>query len=824
MSIPPTPAFTQMPNNLSELLKIGNNNIKVLKSGLTNITKVTNLTAKRVQDVAKTAKDVQKTVRSAKDITDNLKKGNFKKVNGNMANAIGFALSLASIGLSLMTINHVGNLQEIELRKDRVIEKDLSDAFQRAITNTLTFRKFREEFNKFKTRYDEDKGRLLNQVQESFTNSVESRELSEKAKQQANDALYETREGRKKLETKISEIINDFKQLVSDITGQNRELNTRIEESRKLGNDALYETRAGRKKLEAEINTKFQAARQLANDALYEVRAGRQKIEANFGQQLNSLRSTVNAQLNSIEAKSQQQVNKLFNDSRSIINNALSEARAAQAQTKALQQKVSRNQFDIGNLQQRIQNPQLNIDAKVRQLIASSPQIQGLIAGLKAAGVKVDGIERLLPALDTAVKTVGYKTQLIDGRVTKLETDIRLKDPGISRLDARIINLQTQINVNNSEIGGLKTRLNNKDSVDQRQFNDLVGRIALIPPLIARVPGDTVRQMPKPLTAPQVEAATSAGVCRSTKPGGCMNKALGDTADKVNQNTNNWGKNLLDKINAAANAAQLALLKKIDGKLGPQLPGGIGTVLKNFFDAFKSVAKWLHIDRALNVLTFAATVHNATQLSSDIVQTLASALSNALSLIGIKDDKGNALNISELVNGTIQNTIKGIVGEANYVSMSETWAKANRIYQSTTNLLNAFQGLSSAILTGLEMTAGKVGKIGNALRDAGEVLENAYGWMNPQPKFNRVTQFLENLQNGASTIQQVTQAPLDIIQATTELTNATTELTNAVKDDTKATNKGKESPEPDKLKSDKATAKTASAGLEVFDFDFDFDI
>lgn len=55
--------------------------------------------------------------------------------------------------------------------------------------------------------------------------------------------------------------------------------------------------------------------------------------------------------------------------------------------------------------------------------------------------------------------------------------------------------------------------------------------------------------------------------------------------------------------------------------------------------------------------------------------------------------------------------------------------------------------------------------------------------MNPQPKFNRVTQTLEKFQVGASTIQQVTQAPLDIIQATTELQNANTELVKAFKED-----------------------------------------
>ncbi|NJO63150.1 MAG: hypothetical protein HC836_34515 [Richelia sp. RM2_1_2] len=290
--------------------------------------------------------------------------------------------------------------------------------------------------------------------------------------------------------------------------------------------------------------------------------------------------------------------------------------------------------------------------------------------------------------------------------------------------------------------------------------------------------------------------------------------------------------NQLGKLNLLLQSFDLAAVTNLNNKmgevlrrLGPQLPGdGISGFLTNFFTKFNQVAKWLQLDRALNILTFAATVHNAAQLSNDIGQTLTSALSNVLALIGIKDADGQPINLSQIIGNTVQNVIKGIIGAENFTTFSLNWQKANRIYQSTNNVLNAFQGLSSAILTGLEMTAGKVAKIGNALRSAGEVLENAYGWMNPQPKFNRVIQTLETLQNGASTIQQVTQAPLDIINATTELTNATTELTNAIMEDTKPENKGKESPQPIKLRADKANGKKVSAGLDLFDFDFDIDL
>ncbi|WP_414546595.1 hypothetical protein, partial [Nostoc sp. CCY0012] len=212
---------------------------------------------------------------------------------------------------------------------------------------------------------------------------------------------------------------------------------------------------------------------------------------------------------------------------------------------------------------------------------------------------------------------------------------------------------------------------------------------------------------------------------------------------------------------------------------------------------------------------FAATVHNAVQLSNDIGQTLGQAIGNVLTLIGIKDDKNQPLNVNQIIGNSVENIVKGIVGVENYTNLTENWAKANRIYQATTNVINSFQNLSSTILNALEVTIGRIGKIGNALRASGEVLENAYTWMNPQPKINRVTQTLETLSAGASTIQMVTQAPLDVIQATTEMTNANTEFIKALKEDDKPAHKSTPEPEPDVLKAEKAASKAVSAGKEM---------
>ncbi|BAY10636.1 collagen-like protein [Calothrix sp. NIES-2098] len=262
-------------------------------------------------------------------------------------------------------------------------------------------------------------------------------------------------------------------------------------------------------------------------------------------------------------------------------------------------------------------------------------------------------------------------------------------------------------------------------------------------------------------------------------------------------------------------SANLAITSTVNLKLGAQIVGGIGGSLTKFYE-------WAHIDRALNLLTTAATIHNAMMLSNDIAGTLGQALSNVLQLIGIKDKDGNGLNIGSIIGSTIENFVKGIIGTENYTELSAAFAKANRIYQATTNVLNSFLNIAQTILQANELIAGYTGKIGNALKKGGVVLESAYGWLNPQPKFNRVTSFLENFGTTASTIQAVTQAPLDVINAVTEFNNSATELTKAIKEDDKPENKSPAVPEPDQLKANETQALTISQPV-AFDFSDLFD-
>lgn len=364
---------------------------------------------------------------------------------------------------------------------------------------------------------------------------------------------------------------------------------------------------------------------------------------------------------------------------------------------------------------------------------------------------------------------------------------------------------------------GIKTALDRQ----QKEFNDKLGQLTAIATAIAALT-PAIQGIPNAIANnPNVRAANrndvQGAVCEISQPTGCLGAPIKKAEDAAKSNGSK-----LDEINAAlgagnagANAALLAGQSTILERLGDQLPGGIGGKLSRF-------AEWAHLDRVLNLMILSATIHNALMLSNDIGQTFIGILNNIFQLIGLKKEDGSSFDIGSVISGTIENLIKGAIGVDNYTNLKESWAKANRIYQATNNVINSFLNLSQIILQASELIASYTGKIGNALKKGGVILESAYGWMNPQPKFNRVTQTLESLQNGASTIQMVTQAPLDVVNAVTESTTAATEFVKAVKEDDKPVNKAVPIPEPDELKAKETQSKTDSQPL-TFDFSDLFD-
>jgi hypothetical protein len=305
------------------------------------------------------------------------------------------------------------------------------------------------------------------------------------------------------------------------------------------------------------------------------------------------------------------------------------------------------------------------------------------------------------------------------------------------------------------------------------------------------------------------QTAPATSPCKGNACGGANLDATKENADKI------------DALLAALNALGIGDIKKtverIDQKVGPQIYddrgnkiGIAGHALK-MFQKINHVGDYLRFDRITNVLTLAATVHNAAMLSNQLEQTLASALSNGLAAIGIKDSEGNALDINKVVGKSVEGVVKGAIGAENYTELTTNWKKANRIYQAGANLINNLQSLRYSITGALETIASMNGKVANALKKYGVLGDNAYPWMNPSPNFgNKFMRGLETAENAVSNIDSIASEVLSAQETVTEIGKQKTELATAIKD-------GTEKPGVDNTQQkEKATAaKTASKSPDI---------
>ncbi|MHC5917838.1 MAG: hypothetical protein ACYTXE_44280, partial [Nostoc sp.] len=311
-----------------------------------------------------------------------------------------------------------------------------------------------------------------------------------------------------------------------------------------------------------------------------------------------------------------------------------------------------------------------------------------------------------------------------------------------------------------------------------KQFIAIGGILAGLTPIVQGIP-DAIAN------SPTVQAAnketTQGAVCEIAQPGGCLGNALDNAANNVNQNNNQNTANLLDKINAGANAAQLALLETIDTKLGAQLVGGISGFLQNFFEGFNKLTEWLHLDRALNLLTFIMTVQNVYFLCDSMKVVTLQMISDTLAVFGIKDKDNNPLNLNEILGHEVESLLKSILGEQELTGMKQEWKALNRIFQAATNMLFAIQNMVFSVLQALEIIGSWNASIGNALKKYLVVGQNAFNWMNPNPNFhNNFFKFLGEALNVVTSLDFVAQSILQGRQAIDDFGKQTDELTKSI--------------------------------------------
>jgi predicted nucleic acid-binding Zn-ribbon protein len=778
-----------------------------------------------------------RSLRKAKKIAENTKKVQdafFKKMpggatpkNGGIAGGQLLGIVLQG-GLALAVINNILIQNSINDAVDRQLLRigldgskiftSLGTLYSRVKNLDIKFDTKIQKFERELTANAKDYLQLNKQQEATSKNAVE-------VKQKVNDALYETRQGRTILEGKIAE-------------------------SKKQSNDALYEARTTKQNIEKQVigvrvsleakiqqvNSQISKFNNSANEAFQKaISTTVSKVQADLAltkAQVNSIRqnpsinaSEINANAiaaaKAIVAPLQSAVGALSNQTNGVATLAGTAingvANLAQAVSTANNNAESTRAYVERNLVPRFEaavSTSTGVTAEMARLERENQNTRNYVERTLATVTPSTGVTAEMARLERENQQIRtYVERTLVPRIEATVTQSTGVAAEIAEVKQQIPALSTEIKQTQNRIAEVDKKIVEQAKVNEQalpKLDQIVGILGLIP---ARAAAAIRPDIP---TISQIEIAAATGTCRTTQPGGCMSKALNDNATNIANNNNTNAANILDAVNTGLNGALLTGQQTILARLGDQLPGGIGGKLSRFAD-------WMHLDRVLNILIAGATIHNGLMLSNDIGQTFIGILNNVLQLVGLKKEDGSAFDIGSVISGSIENLIKGAIGTENYTSLTTAWAKANRIYQASTNILNSFQSLTSTVLSGLELVAGQTGKIGNALRASGEVLESAYQWMNPQPKINRVTNFLERLQNGASTIQQVTQVPLDTINAITELQTANTEFIKAIKEDDKPENKGAAIEEPAKLAESKELAKQLSKGLELIGIDLEAD-
>lgn len=359
------------------------------------------------------------------------------------------------------------------------------------------------------------------------------------------------------------------------------------------------------------------------------------------------------------------------------------------------------------------------------------------------------------------------------------------------------------------------------DAIQKKIQSDIAGLTGIATAIAALTPA--IQGIPDAIAkSPTVQASNKTtiqgAVCEIAQPTGCLGAPIKQAEDAANNNGTK-----LDQINAAlaglntaGSAAQLALLDVINNKLGAQLPGGIAGKLTRF-------AKWAHLDRALNIMNLAASIHNGAMLSNNLAQTLLSVVGNLLSVVGLKDAEGQAFDIGSIINKSIEGLIKSAIGEENYKTLNTTWKRANRIYQATANLLNAVQSIGASILNALEVVGQWNAKVANALKRFAVVGERAYGWFNPNVNFqNKYFTALENVTNVVSQIDVVASEVLSIKESVGQIVEQKKEIGDSLKETDDSKQKA-ELPEAAKLAQKESESKVASAALPLAENDKEAD-
>jgi hypothetical protein len=212
--------------------------------------------------------------------------------------------------------------------------------------------------------------------------------------------------------------------------------------------------------------------------------------------------------------------------------------------------------------------------------------------------------------------------------------------------------------------------------------------------------------------------------------------------------------------------------------IGSPVAGGAQTVLGGINATqtwLGKFAKSLYLDKIYNGLTLLVTLHNAAMLSRNLAETIGFFIDSGLQALNLKKEDEEPLDLGAQLGKTIENFIKDIVGDDIYNSLSTNWKKASAIYSSAVNILDSLTSMLAGLAESMEIIGNYTGKIGNALKKGGVVLENAYDWMDDNlrlktGRFAGIQKVVDGINNAEEVVNNLTEVT-DSINESQELVN-----------------------------------------------------
>ena len=265
--------------------------------------------------------------------------------------------------------------------------------------------------------------------------------------------------------------------------------------------------------------------------------------------------------------------------------------------------------------------------------------------------------------------------------------------------------------------------------------------------------------------------ATQSGICKSVNKGGCSPTPNTPNPVQGLKGLKDLLSGKMDAMNASLNATAVAQ------------NSAIMTVVQSTNDAVKHATfgleaahkfastawKVTRADKIMNGISMVLTAHNAMMLSNNLLSTLSEATNVSLEALGIRDETDKPLDFGGAVRGKIQEILTSILGAEQYAALTARTAKANRIYQASINVLDTTRNLFDSAHSIAEIGIEHTGQIGNALRDAGVVAEDAYGHMiekvSPQNKaLRQVAKFREGAELVEDALNTVSSVSSEVIE------------------------------------------------------------